>query len=366
MEVWNAVRQGVEELKNLDSILTEISKTSDLTTSQLKELGNTAFESASKYGKSASDYLTGVQEMYRAGFDNAEEMAELSILAQTAGDMEADSANDYLMATNAAYDFKGSVEELNAVLDSQNYITNNAAVSMQDMADATSEAASIASQYGVEIDELSAMIAVIASKTRESGSEVGSALKSIFVNLQDTTNSTITSAFETAGISMTRMVDGAEQLKTPIELLKELSDVFTSLEEGSTIRATILNDIGGKYHANSLSSILSDWSSYEEMLELYSQGMGSAAKEAEKSANNWSGSLEKVKNSWYDLVANFANSDGIITALNTVNSIIQGVDKLTSSLGTLGTIGLGGGVFAGIKNIGQDKMWSCKTYAYPC
>lgn len=249
MEVWNAVRQGVEELKNLDSILTEISKTSDLTTSQLKELGDTAFESASKYGKSASDYLTGVQEMYRAGFDNAEEMAELSILAQAAGDMEADSANDYLMATNAAYDFKGSVEELNAVLDSQNYITNNAAVSMQDMADATSEAASIASQYGVEIDELSAMIAVIASKTRESGSEVGSALKSIFVNLQDTTNSTITSAFETAGISMTRMVDGAEQLKTPIELLKELSDVFTSLEEGSTIRATILNDIGGKvYH----------------------------------------------------------------------------------------------------------------------
>lgn len=38
---------------------------------QLKELGN----SASEYGKSASDYLTGVQEMYRAGFDNASEMS---------------------------------------------------------------------------------------------------------------------------------------------------------------------------------------------------------------------------------------------------------------------------------------------------
>lgn len=123
-----------------------------------------------------------------------------------------------------------------------------------------------------------------------------------------------------------------------------------------------------KYHANSLSSILSDWSSYEEMLELYSQGMGSAAKEAEKSANNWSGSLEKVKNSWYDLVANFANSDGIITALNTVNSLIQGVDKLTSSLGTLGTIGLGGGLFAGIKNVGKPKMYGFIKYAdnYKC
>lgn len=177
-------KEAISELIELDSILTEISKTSDLTNQQLRELGNTAFDSASKYGRSAADYLTGVQEMYRAGFKNAEEMAELSLLAQAAGDMESNSANDYLMATNAAYNYKGSVEELNKVLDSQNYITNNAAVSMQDMADATSEAASIAAQYGVEIDELSALIAVATSKTRESGSEVGTALKSIFVTLQ--------------------------------------------------------------------------------------------------------------------------------------------------------------------------------------
>ena len=39
--------------------------------SQLKELGN----SANEYGKSISDYLTGVQEMYRASFENASEMS---------------------------------------------------------------------------------------------------------------------------------------------------------------------------------------------------------------------------------------------------------------------------------------------------
>ena len=117
MEVVTSIRQGVSELKELDNILTEISKTSDLTSKQLDKLGDSAFESASKYGKTASDYLTGVQEMYRAGFDNAEEMAELSVLAQSAGDMETDSANDYLMATNAAYKYKGSVEELNKVLN---------------------------------------------------------------------------------------------------------------------------------------------------------------------------------------------------------------------------------------------------------
>ncbi|MCR2050653.1 phage tail tape measure protein [Acetatifactor muris] len=349
-------KEAISELIELDSILTEISKTSDLTNQQLRELGNTAFDSASKYGRSAADYLTGVQEMYRAGFKNAEEMAELSLLAQAAGDMEANSANDYLMATNAAYNYKGSVEELNKVLDSQNYITNNAAVSMQDMADATSEAASIASQYGVKIDELSALIAVATSKTRESGSEVGTALKSIFVTLQDTTSKPVIDAFESVGISMTKIVDGSERLKTPIELLKELSTVFNKLPEGDTKRANILTDIGKKYHANTLSAILSDWESYESMLDLYSQGIGSAAEEAEKSANNIEGSLNRLSNTWTDTVENIINSDAILTIVKSLNGLLSVINKITDNLGSLGTIGIGTGLFTGVRNVGGLKF----------
>lgn len=348
----STVRNEISELKELDSILTEISKTADLTSRQLKELGDSAFESASKYGRTASDYLIGVQEMYRAGFNNAEEMARLSLLAQAAGDMESNAANDYLMATNAAYGYKGSVEELNKVLDSQNYITNNAAVSMQDMADATSEAASISAQYGVNIDELSSLIAVAVSKTRESGAEVGNALKSIFITLQDTTSKPVVEAFDAVGISMTKIVDGSERLKTPIELLKELSVAFNELPEGDTKRANILTDIGKKYHANTLSAILSDWESYESMLNLYSQGLGSAAKEAEKSANNIEGSFNKLKNTWIDTVENVINSEAILAVTKVLNSLLSVIDKITSKLGSLGTIGLGTGLFAGFKNVG--------------
>lgn len=283
------VREAVDELKELDNILTEISKTSNLTEQQLKKLGDTAFESASKYGRKASDYLTGVQEMYRAGFDNAEEMAKLSVLAQSAGDMDSTLSNDYIMATNAAYKYKGSVEELNNVLDRQNYITNNAAISMKDIADATTETASVAAQYGVQIDELSALIATATANTRESGSEVGTALKAILINLQDTTSKPVTDTFDALGISMTKVVDGAETLKTPIELIYELADAYNSLPEGDIMRANILNEIGQKRHANTLASILGDMDSLNHMLELYNSNLAddSAYNEAMKSANNW-------------------------------------------------------------------------------
>ena len=363
MAVSNKVRDAVNELKDLDDILTEINKTSDLTEQQLRKLGDTSFDTASKYGKKASDYLTGVQEMYRAGFDNAEEMAELSVLAQSAGDMDSTLSNDYIMATNAAYKYKGSIEELNKVLDSQNYITNNAAISMKDIADATTETASVAAQYGVQIDELSALIATATANTRESGSEVGTALKAILINLQDTTSKPVTETFNALGISMTKVVDGAEQLKTPIELIHELADAYNSLPEGDIMRANILNEIGQKRHANTLASILSDMESYNKMLELYNSNLAdnSAYNEAMKSANNLSGSLNRLSNTWSDTIENIVNSETLKNGVNFLNSLLSIVNTLTDKLGALGTIGVGAGLFAGIKNVGKGK-----TYPFIC
>ena len=117
-------KEAISEIKELDNILTEISKTSDMTSQQLKQLGMDAYDAASKYGRTASDYLLGVQEMARSGFygEKGSAMAEQSLLAQSAGDMTADLANNYILATNAAYKLNGEADKLNAVLDGQNSI----------------------------------------------------------------------------------------------------------------------------------------------------------------------------------------------------------------------------------------------------
>lgn len=349
-------KEAVSELKELDSILTKISRTSNLTSRQLKELGENAFESASKYGKSASDYLTGFQEMYRTGFQNAGDMAELSLLAQAAGDMTPGSANSYLLAANKAYDLKENVKELNNVLDAQLHIARNASVSMQDMADAISEAASVSAQYGIRIDELSALIAVAASKTGRSGAEVGSDLREIFAALQDTSDKSMTEALDSVGISMAKIVDGGKNLKNPVELLRELSAALQGLPEGGTKRADLLSDIGKNEYADTLSAILSNWESYESMLALYSQGTGSAAREAEKYASTVEGSLNRLGNTWTDTIQNIVNSDSILPIVNTLNGFLSVINKITDALGPLGSIGLGAGLLSSFKNVGRPEM----------
>jgi chromosome segregation ATPase len=127
MSITNEAKQALVTLKDVDSILTEISKTSERSAESLEKLGETAFDAASKYGVSVQNYLTGVQEMARAGYETmgegqSEKMAELALLAQAAGDVTDSVARDYLIATDAAYQLGGSIEKLQTILDGQNKV----------------------------------------------------------------------------------------------------------------------------------------------------------------------------------------------------------------------------------------------------
>lgn len=331
---WGAdkIKEALGTLKEMDFIITEISKTSDSTVTQLKELSNASFDIASEYGRKATDYLTAVQEMSRSGFygKQGEAMAELSMLGQAAGDMTSDVSNSYLLATNAAYDYAGSVEKLNTVLDGQNLISNRHSVSMLEIAQATSKAASMAAQTGVEVDELSAIIGTAVARTKQSGNVIGTSLKSLFVNLQDTSNKKIVDTFDALGISQTKFINGSEQLKTPIELLKELAVAYNNLPEGSVLKADVLRNIGQKRQANVLSAILGGISSgdYDKMISDYSQGGGSAMVEAEKSAENLTGKLNELSNSWTEFISKFAQTDTMKGGISFLNEIVSGMTDL--------------------------------------
>lgn len=359
-------KDAISEIKELDNILTEISKTSDMTSQQLKQLGMDAYDAASKYGRTASDYLLGVQEMARSGFygDKGAAMSEQSLLAQSAGDMSAELANKYILATNAAYKLNGEAEKLNAVLDGQNAITNKHSVAMEDMAAAMSDAGTVASSYRVSVEDLSAMIGTVEAVTKAGGSEVGNAIKAILINLQNVTSSKIVDTLDMANASMTEMVDGAEKLRNPIAILRDLAETFNSLDESDPMRAEILTNIGQKYHAAKLGALLQNMDMFDRMLTDYSNGGGSAMDEANKSAENLTGTMNALSNSWTEFINSAINAESLKLAVNLLNGLVQGATLLTKALTPLGTIGLGAGLFAGLQNVGRDKMCSSNCYLF--
>ena len=143
-----------------------------------------------------------------------------------------------------------------------------------------------------------------------------------------------------------------------MQILKELSEAYTALDESDARRANLISAVGGKYRGNQLNALLENWSLYEKMLKDYAEGSGSALEEAMKSANNWEGSMNRLGNTFTKVVNNIVKSDAVIAGTNGLNSLLSVIDKVTSKLGSLGTIGLGAGLFSSIKNVGRDKMYS--------
>lgn len=347
-------KNAITEIKELDDILTEISKTSNMSMKQLKQLGMDAYDSASRYGRTASDYLVGVQEMNRSGFygEKGTGMAEQSLLAQSAGDMNAELADRYVLATNAAYKLNGEAEKINEVLDGQNFITNTNSVAMKDMAESMTIAGTVASSYRVSIEDLSAMIGTIESVTKLGGSEVGNAIKAILINLQNITSSKIVDTLDKANASMTEMINGAEKLRNPIVILRDLAKTFNQLDEDDPLRAEILTNIGQKYHANKLGALLQNMKLFDKMLVDYSDGEGSALEESNKSAENLTGTINKLHNSWTGFVNGIVNSDELKNVVNFLNNIIKGLTDITSSGEKLSTVLLTIiGTFAQIKHV---------------
>ncbi len=344
----NNFTKSMKTLRENDTVLTEISKTSELTKNQLRELGDEAFKIASKYGELSSNYLIAVQEMARSGYeDTSKELGELSLLAQSAGDMTADSANNYLLATDAAYKYGGSIEKLNAALDGANYISNKNSAALTDIADATRVSASFAANAGIAIDELTAAEATMIATTKRSGSEIGRAFRSIILNLQQVSGEFDGEAIDeeqlkkvearchSMGVELEYMKDGIATLRNPIEVLKELAEVYNSLPDSSADKQGLISDLGGKYHANALSALLSRWDMYEKMLSEFSQGTGSALEEAEKTANSWEGRLNSLQNSWDSFINTLTNKEAIMGGISFFDRLIQGAERLTDTIGEI-------------------------------
>ncbi len=316
--------------------------------------------------------------MSRAGFgeDKAQSLAELATLAQSAGDLTAELANEYLIASNAAYGYSGNAEQLNALLDAQNQVTNRNAVSMTELADATKVAANQLANSNISENQMTALLGTGIATTKESGQVVGRAVKAIVMNLQQVQNTEeglettaedlgkVESRLDSLGIKMKETADGITRLRNPMSILSELAEVYNSLPKDGAERANIIADIGGKYRGNVLSGILSNWDTYIKMLGDYEDAAGSALQEAEKSADSWEGRLAQLQNSWDSLVASLTDKDGVKGGIAFLDGTVQSIEKLTDLIGAIPVLlaTVNGSLTALNKNYGITRVFNAETH----
>ncbi len=354
-------KEALTELRKVDTLLTQIANENKrLSKADLEEIGNNAFDAASKYGKSAADYLTEVQNASRAGYQNAAQIAELSLAAQGAGNLTSELADRFITAADRAYELGGSVAKLTEILDGSFSISGRNAISMAELAEAMSAAGGQAAELGVSAEETAAVLGTIISEAHQSGAEASEAFESILLLIRQVADAgkeidaeSLTryeKACSALNVSLKETKNGVTSLRDPMEVLKDLSEAYSKLNTGDTRKANLLDAAGGGINADALEAVLENYSQYEKMLAEYADGTGTMAQKAAQTADSWEVSMNRLSNTWTDTIGNIADSDAVITLVNGLNGLLSVVNSVTDGLGSLGTIGIGAGITAFVKN----------------
>ena len=123
-------------------------------------------------------------------------------------------------------------------------------------------------------------------------------------------------------------------------------------------QAGLLEALAGKRQGNALSAALNNISMIEDAYNTATNSAGSALKEQQEYEKGIQYSLDRLTASAQTFANHFLDSSLVKGVVDFGNTTINVIDKVTSKLGSLGTIGLGAGLFTSLKNVGRLKMQS--------
>ena len=366
-------RSALTEMKAMSDELVVYQKVTGATAQELERIRSQSYASGKKYGQSPSDFAASIAEFARAGYGkNASSMADLATKVQLVGDMSAEAASSFLLATDAGYKFGGSVERLNQVINAANVIDNNYATSMSKIAEGITVIAPLASSMHVSIEELMAGLGTITAVTQREGTESARALRALFLNIMgDTTTEieegvtwsekeikTLNDALNKYAKSAVKAAEASGEVINPMEAIGALAK---SYKDGLMTEADIMalvSDLGGKLRSSPLMALIQNWDMYEQMLTQIKTDKTSADREVDVMSKSWSAKLQNLKTSWTELVNSRVSDEFIKGVLDAGTGFLEFSGNLENFIGMAGgaTYALKG-LAAGLKNVSQGAKF---------
>lgn len=340
--VKRSFTEALETMKDVDTELTTIQKVTDMSDASLKKLGDTAYSTASKYGVAADEYLQNIATFSKAGYgDLAEGLGELAIKTQLVGDVNAETASKFLLSTDAAYKYNGSVEALSAVLDKANAVENNYATSIEKIAEGMPIVASVAEMANISVEETIAALGTITAKTQESGTSAARAFRALILNIIGDTETEIEdgvtwSADEIESLNdvlwtySRSAMEAAQATGEIVNPMVAIAGLSQAMEDGLLTEAKlaeIATSLGGKLRTNQLVALIENYGTVVDMLGTMETAAGSADKEVETMLGSWEKKTQVLKNTWTETVASYLDTDAIKGAIDGLTTVVDGLDS---------------------------------------
>lgn len=373
--VFKKTYEAIQTVKELDAALTDLKMTSQMSDRQLEKIYRSANDTARQMGTTTKEIIQQAAAWSRLGFSTSEAATKLaeysSMFAAISPGMSLDTATDGLFSVMNA--FKIGLNDTDAVVDGIiskiNVIGSTQTVSNSDIIDFLTRSSDAMAEANNTLEDTIALGAAMVGITGDAA-EAGQILSSVSMRLSgydgdtgkfigniDELSDKISNLTKTAstpdGISL--FSDKTDsQCKSTRQLLQEISEIYDQLEDHEQIQ--LLETLTGGQNSQAIGAILSNFDSVTSSMQSMANSAGNAEAEMAVAMDSIDFKMNKIKETGTGIAQNLFDREEIKSVLDVIGSLGDGLEWLTDKLGLLGSFGLGAGLFAGIKNVGNPKM----------
>ena len=367
----NAVRSGIEIVKELDTAMTEMKKVSKDSTEALKEFSKESHKIAQEIGSTASTIQNSAADWMRLGYSIKEASGlakNTSILMNVSEFDDISSATEAMVAMIQAFktDGKDVITLSEELIDKLNNIGNNYSISTSELAESLQRSSGTLIAANNSIDEAIALTTA-GNAIIQDAETTGNALKVISMRIRGTTAKALedegedaeglietTSKLEEKIKSLTAvngkmgvsLLDINGNYRSTYEILQDISDIWEEIgkadvADGQNRQAALLEALAGKTRAQSLASILQNAEMLRSVYEDVQQSEGSAAKENEEWMNSIEAHIQVLTAKWQELWDDSLTRDNInwvIDRLSNIVDLVKNIGLVPSLGGILATI----------------------------
>lgn len=271
-----------------EDVMAELQARTQATGDEMEAMGELALQMGRDSVFSATEASQAMLELTSSGSSAAEAMEQLPHVLNlaAAGALELGAAADGV--TDILAQFNLEAEQAEMVADNLAKAAGSSSATVSDLIQAFSKAGPVAKQFGLSVEQTAAALAVFAENGVK-GSEAGTQLKSMLLNMSRTTAKT-KSAWADLGVSM---FDSMGNMRDIDDIFKDINIAMADMPMDEQIRLS--QDLAGSYGIVGFNSLRAA-NGIDGMMNSMSNATG-AAEVAKARMNTLSGQFKSLMGS---------------------------------------------------------------------
>lgn len=375
--MWKQLRKMAVEVIEVNSAMVELKRTSNASASQIGKYFEEAAAGAKKYGTSVSGLIHATAEWSRLGYGlpDARKLAEAAALFANIGDgIDISAANTTLSSTLQG--FQMNADEALHVLDAFNEVAKTEAIDSAGIAAALQQSASAMHAAGNTLEETIGLVTAANAVGWDPGA-IGTAYEAISMRIRGAraemeelgletdgmAGSTAALQREIMALSGVNIMRDANSLKSTYQILDELAVKWKDLT--GVQQTAVAKLIAGDGQGSFFPDLMAHFETARRAADTAVHSTGSALEAQKEYEQGIQYSLDRLEASFQTFANHLLDSSFIKGIVDFGNTILNVMDRVTTKFGSLGTVGLGVGLFTGLKNVGKPKTSGFK-YLFEC